>query len=106
MKRTPLKRTGRINPVSQRQQRRNAVYSAAREYVYARSRGACEAPAHDGDCNGMCEQVHHMRGRVGRDPHDTDWLLGLSRACHEAAHREPAWAMRVGLSMSRLGGAS
>ena len=106
MKRTPLRRTGRISPVSKRRRKRDASYPAAREYVYARSRGACEAPAHVEACTGMCEQVHHVRGRVGRDPHDTDWLLGLSRACHEAAHREPVWAVRVGLSVTRHGGAA
>lgn len=99
--RTGLKRGGRINPISARRRKRDAVYQAARDYVMDRSRGACEAPVHADGCSGRVEQVHHIAGRGGPDPHHVENLLGLSAACHARAHAEPLWARRWGLSRSR-----
>jgi hypothetical protein len=72
------------------------VYPARRREVWERAGGVCEwcfaAP---------CEQVHHLAGRGGSDPHRLDNLIGLCAADHERVHRNPVWAREVGLMRSR-----
>ena len=107
-RRTPLEarkgldRRGRLNPVSARRRRRDASYPKAREYVYTRSRGACEARAHADGCSGRTEQVHHIAGRGGPDPHRPDNLLGVSAACHTEIHANPERSYRLGLMIRRV----
>jgi len=92
VKRTPMR------PVSDRRRKRDAVYPQRRREVWERSGGICE------HCAGASmTDVHHRAGRVGPDPHRLGNLVGLCRGCHERAHREPGWALEVGLSVSRLG---
>ena len=98
-----MRRT-RIRPVSRKRARRDRDYPKQRERVYERSGGFCEAPMHDVSCTGRCEQVHHLAGRQGPDPHRLDNLIGLSAACHRLAHARPQLAREWGLSVSRLGG--
>ena len=87
-----------MRPVSDRRRKRDAVYPARREQVWERAGGVCE------HCSlWPVEQVHHIEGRVGRDPHRLENLLGLCRMCHERAHGQPEWARANGLSRSRLG---
>jgi hypothetical protein len=81
--------------------RRDAVYPQRRREVYERADGLCEARASSG-CSGRCEQVHHVGGRVGPDPHRLDNLLGVCASCHETIHRFPAWSRDRGLMTSRL----
>lgn len=86
-----------MKPVSDRRRRRDAVYPERRNDVYERSGGICE------HCGVRpCEQVHHIEGRGGPDPHRLSNLIGLCAGCHEHAHRNPAWAREVGLMRSRL----
>jgi 5-methylcytosine-specific restriction endonuclease McrA len=86
-----------MRSVSDRRRKRDATYPARRREVFERSGGVCEhclaAP---------CEQVHHIAGRGGPDPHALSNLIGLCAADHERAHREPEWARSVGLMRSRL----
>jgi hypothetical protein len=97
-----MRRT-RIRPVSDRRRRRDKVYGTRRVQVMTRSGGLCEAPVHTIGCSGRCEQIHHRGGRVGPDPHRLDNLLGVSVACHRAAHGSPLWAYATGLSVRRNG---
>jgi 5-methylcytosine-specific restriction endonuclease McrA len=87
-----------MRSVSDRRRKRDRTYPAARQHVWERAGGVCEhclaAP---------CEQVHHIAGRGGPDPHRLDNLIGLCEACHRRAHGEPEWARSVGLMRSRLG---
>ena len=96
-----MKRT-RMNAVSDRRRKRDAVYPERRRQVYARGNGMCE----------HCElrpimAVHHIAGRGGPDPHRLDNLVGLCatvgevEGCHERAHAHPEWARSVGLMRSR-----
>jgi 5-methylcytosine-specific restriction endonuclease McrA len=49
----------------------------------------------------VMEQVHHLAGRGGPDPHRLENLIGLCEPCHRRAHGEPEWARQVGLARSR-----
>jgi 5-methylcytosine-specific restriction endonuclease McrA len=88
----------RVNPVSDRRRKRDAVYPERRRQVWERSGGVCE----------FCQaaelgSVHHLAGRGGSDdPHRLGNLIGLCEPCHRRAHGEPEWARSVGLMRSRL----
>lgn len=101
----PLRSTKRLAPVSARRRKRDAPYSDARQAVYDRARGMCEALVADG-CTTACEQVHHLAGRGGLDPHRLDNLLGVCGACHLwiETNREQAYA--VGFLVRRNGKAA
>jgi hypothetical protein len=77
------------------------VYPQRRQQVFDRANGRCEAIACDG-CTRDCEQVHHVAGRGGDDPHRLDNLLGCCAPCHEWIHRNPAAARAGGWMRSRL----
>lgn len=75
-----------IRPVSDRRRRRDRDYPQARMQVWERAEGRCEAVASQA-CTGRCEQVHHVAGRDGPDPHRLDLLLGVCAPCHQHIHR-------------------
>jgi 5-methylcytosine-specific restriction endonuclease McrA len=85
-----------VRAVSDRRRRRDAVYPARRLQVFERAEGMCEHCRAAG-----CEQVHHIAGRGGVDPHRLSNLVGLCAGCHARAHGEPEWARQVGLMRSR-----
>jgi 5-methylcytosine-specific restriction endonuclease McrA len=87
----------RVNAVSSRKRKRDAVYPARRREVWERGGGVCEW------C-GMAEMqsVHHIEGRRVADPHALHRLIGLCEPCHRRCHAEPEWARSVGLMRSRL----
>jgi len=91
-----------MRQVSAKRRKRDKNYPAARRAVFARSMGACEAEATI-RCNGQCQQVHHLAGRGGPDPHRLDGLLGVCAPCHEHIHRNVAEAYEHGWMVSRLG---
>jgi hypothetical protein len=68
--------------------------------VFERSSGLCEGMVVP-QCSGRCEQVHHLAGRGGPDPHRLANLIGLCAACHAWAHANPAAARDAGLMVSR-----
>ena len=105
MKRTPLKRTGRISPVSKRRRARDASYPSSRTAIYERAEGMCEARCTT-SCAGDGHQVHHVAGRGGPDPHRLDNLKLVCAACHEWVHQHPEAARRQGLMATRHGGAA
>jgi 5-methylcytosine-specific restriction endonuclease McrA len=87
-----------VKAVSDRRRRRDAVYPQRRVEVWERGGGVCE------HCRAAdLEQVHHIAGRGGPDPHRLSNLVGLCEPCHRRAHGEPEWARQVGLMRSRLG---
>ena len=94
---------------SQRRRDRDAVYPERREVAFARSGGICEARLED--CTTWVEQVHHLAGRTGPDPHRVDlqeWqsprnnLLAVCASCHQEIHNFPARSRELGLMRSRL----
>jgi len=85
-----------VRAVSDRRRKRDAVYPQRRIEVWERAGGVCEY------CRAAaCEQVHHLAGRGGADPHRLSNLIGLCAGCHARAHGEPEWARQVGLMRSR-----
>ena len=87
-----------MRAVSDRRRKRDAVYPERRRQVWERGEGVCE------HCrSAQLEQVHHIAGRGGPDPHRLENLVGLCEPCHRRAHGEPEWARSVGLMRTRLG---
>ena len=90
-----MKRT-RMKAVSDKRRKRDAVYPAARHTVWARSEGICEV------CHAApVEQVHHIAGRGGVDPHRLANLLGVCAEDHARIHQNPEWARYKGYMASR-----
>jgi 5-methylcytosine-specific restriction endonuclease McrA len=85
-----------VRAVSDRRRKRDRTYPAARQQVWERGNGMCEFCR-----NAPCEEVHHIAGRGGPDPHRLSNLVGLCAECHRRAHSEPVWARRVGLMATR-----
>lgn len=90
-----------MRQVSARRRRRDAIYSSRRLEVYERSEGLCEARV-SMYCSGRCEQIHHVAGRGGDDPHRLDNLLGVCYPCHRWIETHPLEAKREGFSRSKL----
>jgi 5-methylcytosine-specific restriction endonuclease McrA len=103
MKRTALRRKKPINPVSKRRRKRDKNYQQMRAEVWTRARGGCESWYHASDCTGQCEQVHHLAGRGGKDPHNPANLLGVSAACHRWIEENRGEAYARGLLVRRNG---
>lgn len=103
---TPLKQRTRLRPVSDRRRKRDRNYNVSRAAVYERGGGRCEHvdQVTGVRCPGFIEQVHHIAGRLGPDPHRMDNLVGLCAWHHDLVHANPGWARSVGLMRSRLGG--
>ena len=70
-----------MRQVSPKRRARDKPLPAARQAVWDRSDGWCEALISE-DCSGTMTDVHHKAGRGGPDPHRLDNLLGVCRACH------------------------
>lgn len=94
MKRTPIRRRSR------KESARVARYNKAREIVFERSGGSCEARTPD--CRGVSDQVHHRKGRDGDLVDDIDYLLAACWACHNYIHRHPAESYERGWMIKRL----
>lgn len=105
-RRTPLKRTGRLRPVSKRRQQRDASYPEARRALFVRAQGQCEFHPDGRRCPSPCTDAHHLAGRLGPDPHRLSNLVALCRFHHQMTHEFPEWARFHGLMVSRHGGAT
>lgn len=80
--------------------RRDRGYPKARQQVWERAEGRCEARVSP-SCNGQAEQVHHKAGRTGPDPHRLDNLLAVCLRCHMHIEKHREQARELGLSESR-----
>lgn len=89
-----------MKPVSAKRRRRDAVYPDRRVDVYERADGRCEAMTGP-RCTGRCEQVHHLAGRGGPDPHRLDNLLGVCHPCHRWIEENRTEAYELGLLVRR-----
>lgn len=114
MKRTPMRRTSSLRSTgnlsrgtalpqrSAARDARDAPYPAARLQVFERADGRCEAGA-IGGCVGRVQQVHHLGGRVGPDPHRLENLLGVCAPCHDHIHDNPTESFANGWMTRRNG---
>lgn len=101
MKRTPLKRTSGLSPVSKKRRKQAPL---RRELVKAQLEliPFCEASLIGVGCNFTAVDVHEVIGR-GRRPDAhlcPDLFVSLCRACHSWLTTHPDWATRHGLMLS------
>lgn len=110
MKRSPLRSKTSLPPggglarQSKKRAARDAVYPQRRKQVRARAQGLCElrTPV----CTGQGEQVHHLAGKGGHDPHRLDNLALACGECHRYAHSHPAESYANGWMRTRNGRAA
>ena len=94
-RRTALRRTGRINPISKRRRKRDKDYDKARAEVWASQGGVCAVQG----CEAGMVDAHHRAGRRGKDPHRRANLVGLCDTHHRFVHANKEWAVERGLSV-------
>lgn len=88
-KRTPIKKR------SVKMKKETFKYLKQRE-VFLENNPAC------GVCGGIASDVHHKKGRIGKDLLDeTNWLP-VCRPCHRWIEEHPEPAKEMGYSLSRL----
>lgn len=95
---------GRLRKVSAKRRARNEAYAEVREFVAERAGGMCEAQV-SGVCRIYGAHAHHRLRRSQGGADTAENLVWLCHACHDHVHRNPAWAVSVGL-LVRVGGGS
>lgn len=91
IRRSPLKRTGRLRPMSAKRRRQAKAYSLLRA-AYLESHPKCEL-----QCGRAAKDIHHTRGRLGGNLLNTDTWMGVCRTCHDWIHQHPKEARSRGL---------
>lgn len=89
-----------ISPVSTKQKKRLAEYALVRAEYLARN-PVCEARVWK-VCAGRATQVHHLRGRIGKNLLDNGKFMAVCDQCHTWIHDNDAEARKRGLLLSRL----
>lgn len=102
LRRSPIKRgTTRLAQVSEKRQGRSEEYRQAKEAVWNRDRGQCQAQFVWPEVECWGKKDPHHRAPVGLYPElreDPDNLLVLCRAHHMACHNDdPIRARELGL---------
>ena len=93
-RKAPLKRGGRLRPVSKKRAKQNKEYSQARmEYLSANS--MCEV------CGKKAGQIHHKRGRFGDRLNKKEYFMAVCMACHNWIHNNPLEAYAKGYLLLR-----
>lgn len=95
----PKKPRKRLNPISKKQGKRNREYAKERK-EFLEDNPACQAQLKT--CLGKSTQVHHKRGRVGKNFLDKKTWLACCQWCHDVIELNPELAKELGLSESRL----
>ena len=93
-RKTPLKRGGRLRPVSKKRAKQNRAYSVNRE-VYLNYHPACEI------CGKKATQIHHKRGRFQDRLNEMEFFMSVCHSCHEWIHRNPLEAYAKGYLLLR-----
>jgi|SRR5690606_24479563 len=89
-----------VKPMSKTQRQRIAKYSLVRAEYLARN-PVCEARVWK-VCSGRATQVHHLRGRIGKNLLDNGKFMAVCDQCHTWIHDNDAEARERGLLLSRL----
>jgi len=102
MKRTPLKRTGRIAPVSKRRQHDNCLRSKTVERLVEERGELCQARLPR--CDWLAVDAHEVLARsAGGSITDGENILLVCRSCHDRIGSHPQEATKLGLRKSRYG---
>lgn len=107
LRKTPLKRSGKLRPMSKKRQRESRTYSLLRA-AFLEAKPKCEAcaPITGYACvagNGSnlmanrSRDVHHVKGRLGGNLNNPDTWLAVCRTCHNWIHNHPRDARALGL---------
>lgn len=87
----------RIKPISDKRQQQIDEYNVLR-VEYVKTHRVCEAI----DCKKPAGEIHHMRGRSGKQLLVVDDFMAVCRECHRYIEEHPDWAKAKGYSRSRL----
>ena len=90
MKRSPLKRTGKLRNATPKRASELREYSAKRKIFLAHNRKCRE-------CGVYATEVHHSRGRVHAMLNVEEYWIALCHGCHMKAHHDRRWAVERGL---------
>jgi len=93
-RKTPLKRGGRLKPVSKKRAKQNKVYSAVR-LEYLQHNPLCER------CGKKADQIHHKKGRFGERLNDKDFFMAVCMTCHNWIHSNSIEAYSKGYLLFR-----
>ena len=87
----------KINPVSSKRKAQLDEYTIERiEYLTGHPKCECT------DCERASTDVHHKRGRSGKQLLKKEDFLATCRECHVFIEDNPDWAKAKGYSLSRL----
>lgn len=84
-----------IAPISKGQADRLAVYRK-RKHKFMKANPYCKV------CGKDATDLHHIKGRIGKDLIDVDNFLAVCRGCHTKIEENPKWAKDNGYSKDRL----
>jgi hypothetical protein len=76
-----------------------AEYSKRRK-LFLLANPVCQA--HLPTCSSQATEIHHKRGKIGRDLIDMTNFLAVCRQCHHIIETKPILAKELGFSESRL----
>lgn len=92
LKRTPIKRKKRLNPVGRLRRVTQQVYREKRD-KFMREHPVCQYP----NCSKASFDPHHRHGREGKNYLDTSTWSALCREHHNWVHAHPNQAREMGL---------
>lgn len=93
-RKTPLKRGGRLRPVSKKRAKQMKSYLDIRR-TFLEQNQACEI------CGDKSTQIHHKKGRFQERLNDTELFMPICRSCHDWIHRNPMEAYAKGYMLLR-----
>lgn len=88
-----------IAQVSEARKDENKIYLTLRK-VFLENHPKCEGKILG--CLNRSTEVHHKRGRVGKNYLDVHTFLALCNNCHRWIETHPDWAKQQGYSLDRL----
>lgn len=95
----PEERFSAIRKVGAKRKSENEIYKDRRE-VFLRKHKGCKANLRG--CTKKANEIHHKKGRVGKNFLDEKTWLPVCRKCHTHLELNPHMAKGLGLSESRL----
>ena len=88
-----------IQPVSQKRKLENEAYKPLREN-FLKDNPKCQC-GREG-CIRKSVEIHHTKGRVGKNFLDVSTWKAVARVCHRWAEENPIEAKKIGVSQNRL----
>jgi len=81
-RKTPLKRGGRLRPVSKKRAKQIKEYAKVRQ-EYLSLNPSCEI------CGKSGTQIHHKKGRFQERLNDKNFFMSVCSCCHQWIHNNP-----------------